>query len=176
MTRRIDLQPGHQQRFAQALVECAVEAKQQCRRQSQGQHTQVIQHFTAQGGRHFGPVEQDRRLQQDGHAKHHQGPAQVKRLAEGKAKLPRFLGAVQFGPDWQQGLQHAHQCHIDAHVNGRADRERGQRGLGVAPGDDGVGDAEGHGGELADQHGAGMAGNGFEFRHRSQEPVRATRL
>jgi hypothetical protein len=48
----------------------------------------------------------------------------------------------------------------------RADRQRGQRLLREAAGDDGVRHAEGHGGQLAGQHGAGVARDDAAFRHR----------
>ena len=63
---------------------------------------------------------------------------QVKWLAHWLAQLPQAARAAQLGPHGQQGLQQAHQAHLHGHVNGHADRQRGQRVLRVAPGNERV--------------------------------------
>jgi hypothetical protein len=85
-------------------------------------------------------------------------PAEVQRLPHRTADVGCAPRAVQFGPGRQQRLQHAHQGDEHADEDRRADRQRGQRLLRIAAGDDGVGDAERHGGQLAGQHRAGVAG------------------
>ena len=79
--QRQRLQPGHQQRLAQALVEGAVHAKEQGRRQRQHQHAQVLANFALQRGGHLGPAQQVARKEQRPGAGQHRQQGQVQGLA-----------------------------------------------------------------------------------------------
>ena len=74
---------------------------------------------------------------------------------------------MQLGPDRQQRLHHAIERHINADVNGRGHGQHGQRMRAVTAGNDGVSHAKGHDGQLPDQHGTRMAGDGAQLGHGS---------
>ena len=155
--QRAELQPGHQHRLAEALIERAVDSEQQGRRQCEGQHVQVATDFAAHGGRHVGPAHQHVGVQQQRHAGQADQRTQVERLTHRTADVRVATGTVQLGPDRQQGLQQPRQRHEHGDEDGRANRQRRQCAFGIAARDDGVGHAKGHHRELPDQYRRGMA-------------------
>ena len=163
--QRADLQPGDQHRFAQGLVERAELPEQKRGRKGQGQHCQISAHLCLHVWRYVGPLQQAAGQQQHGHAGTTQQRAQVKALADGPAQRVMLLGAAHLRPDGQKRLNHADQSDINTDVDGRADRQRSQRRVTVAPRNHGVCHPEGHHCQLPQQHGAGMAQDELEFFH-----------
>ncbi len=165
--QRARLQPCHQARVAQALVERAVHAKQQGRHQRHGQHAQIGPHIGPQFGGHLGPRQPRVWEPQTGDAQRCGDRRDVQRLAHRAPDLGASVAAMQLGPDRQQRLQHAVEGHINADVNGRGHGQHGQRMRAVTAGNDGVSHAKGHDGQLPDQHSARMAGDGAQLGHGS---------
>ncbi len=161
--QRAQLEPRHELRLAQALVQRAEQAKEQGWCQGEGQHAQVHLHVAAHFGGHLSQPQHRGGCQQRGHAHHDRNGSEVQRLPHRAAHFVASPGAVQFSPHRQQRLQHTHQRDVHADENRGADRQCGQCALGVAAGDDGVGHAEGHHGQLADQHGAGVPSDQAPF-------------
>ncbi len=165
------LNPGDQLRAAQRLVERGVQAKEQRRGQRPADDDEVIAHAFAHCIGHLGQAQQWLGEQQHAHAQHTGGCGQVQRLAKRLPDGRRLAAPVLLGPDRQQCLQHAHERDIDADEHGRGHGQGGQRIGRKAPGHDGVGHAKGHHGQLARQHGHGMAGDDRNIRHRKR-PIR----
>ena len=77
-------------------------------------------------------------------------------MPDANGSWPALWLAPKLSPDGQQGLHQAVECDVNADVNRRGERERGQRLRAVAAGDHGVGHTKSHHGQLAHQHRAGM--------------------
>jgi len=118
--QRADLQPGHEQWLAKALVERAVHAEHEGRHQGQGQNRQVALDLGTHLHRHFGPAQQLAGEEKGAHADDHGDRAQVKRLPPGAAHFGEPPGALVLSPDGQQRLQHAHEGNKHAEEYGGA--------------------------------------------------------
>ena len=70
---------------------------------------------------------------------------------------------MQFRPHGKERLKDAHEADIHADVNGGADRQRGQRLIGIARGHHRIGHAKRHDGQLAHQDHARVAPDVFQF-------------
>ena len=155
--------------MAQRLVEGGVQTKKQGRRQGPADDDEVVAHAVAHAVGHIGPVQQWVGEQQQRHAQHTGGAGQVQRLAKRCTNGRQLAAPMLFGPDRQQGLQHAHQGDKDADKHCGSDRQRRQRIGRKLTGHDGVGHAKGHDGQLPRQHGASVAGDDRKFRHSAQK-------
>ena len=160
--QRQHLQPAHQLRPAERLVERAEGTKQQCRRQAPAHHGQVLRRHRPQIGRHGGPAQQRPRVEQHRHPQQAGHRAQVQRLPRRWPDRRQLARPMQLGPDGQQPRQQAHQRHVDGDEHRRAHRQRGQRQVRVSPRDDGVDHGKTHHRQLPHQQRAGMGGHDSE--------------
>ena len=156
--QRAQLQPGHELRLAQALVERAEQPEQQRRRQREGQHREVGLDVAAHRLGHLGPAQQRRRetaappCPARWRSRTGTAPAapsgRPRRCAARHAVRPRPAAAPAARPSATTKTLMKMAAPTDSAASAL---------FGIAAGDDGVGHAEGHHGELADQHRARVA-------------------
>ena len=104
--------------------------------------------------RHLGPGQPGLRKPQACAADDCCARADVEGLSDRLSDLRQSASATQFRPSGQQCLQKSVERDINADVNGRGQGQNSQGLRAVAAGDQGVGNAKRHDGELADEHGA----------------------